>query len=200
MQTGYNVHNQANHKQVSQNQGNLITPGMTVVELLIIVAALAVIILLAVPGSSMLLENYRLKSASSNLVEGLNLARGEALRRGSTVRVCPSSNGRFCRSDGDWAQGWLVYTDGNGDGAVQEIELIQAFAGPNVNVRITSRGAAATGAAFTVAGLVPANGSDDAEFVVCHAGSTRAARTILVDREGWVSLLASDAAGACGSS
>jgi type IV fimbrial biogenesis protein FimT len=171
---------------------------MTVVELLIIVAALAVVILLAVPGSSMLIENYRLKSASSNLVEGLNLARGEALRRGSTVRVCPSSNGRFCRSDGDWAQGWLVYTDGNGDGVVQDIELIRAFEGPNVNVRIISRGAAETGAAFTVAGLVPANGSDTGEFVVCHAGSSRDARIILVDGEGWVSL-ASDSAGACGT-
>ena len=182
----------------TQTQGNPATRGMTVVELLIIVAALAVVILLAVPGSSMLIENYRLKSASSNLVEGLNLARGEALRRGSTVRVCPSSNGRFCRSDGDWAQGWLVYTDGNGDGVVQDIEFIRAFEGPNVNVRIISRGAAETSAAFTVAGLVPANGSDNGEFVVCHAGSSRAARSILVDEEGWVSL-ASDPAGTCGS-
>jgi type IV fimbrial biogenesis protein FimT len=171
---------------------------MTVVELLIIVAALAVIILLVVPGSSMLIENYRLKSASSNLVEGLSLARGEALRRGSTVRVCPSSNGRSCRSDNDWAQGWLVYTDGNGDGVVQDIEFIRAFEGPNENVRIISRGAAEASAAFTVAGLVPANGSDNGEFVVCHTGSMRDARTILVDGEGWVSL-ASDSAGACGN-
>jgi type IV fimbrial biogenesis protein FimT len=162
--------------------------GMTVVELLIIVAALAVVILLAVPGSSMLVEHYRLKSASSNLVEGLNLARGEALRRGSTVRVCPSTNGRFCRSDGDWAQGWLVYSDGNGDGVVQDIELIQAFEGPNVNVRIMPQGAADASIAFTVAGLVPANGADSGEFVLCHAGSEREARTILVDAEGWVSL------------
>jgi type IV fimbrial biogenesis protein FimT len=193
MQTGNNSQNQG-----SQTQGKPTARGMTVVELLIIVSALAVVILLAVPGSSMLIENYRLKSTSSNLVEGLNLARGEALRRGSTVRVCPSSDGRLCRSDGDWAQGWLVYTDGNGDGVVQDIELIRAFEGPNEHVRIVSRGAAETGAAFTVAGLVPANGSDSGEFVVCHAGSSREARSILVDYEGWVSL-ASDPAGACGN-
>jgi type IV fimbrial biogenesis protein FimT len=172
--------------------------GMTVVELLIIVAALAVVILLAVPGSSMLVEHYRLKAASSNLVEGLNLARGEALRRGSTVRVCPSSNGRFCRSDGDWAQGWLVYTDGNGDSVVQDIELIQAYEGPNENVRVISKGAAGSGVSFTVAGLVPANGSDSGEFVLCHAGSKREAKTILVDAEGWVSL-SSDSPAACGT-
>lgn len=185
----------AEYSQTNREQPWL---GMTVVELLIFVAALAIVILLAVPGSSMLVEHYRLKSASSSLVEGLNLARGEALKRGSTVRVCPSSNGRFCRADGDWAQGWLVYTDGNGDGVVQDIELIQAFAGPNANVRIIPKGAAATSAAFTVTGLVPANGSDSAEFVLCHTGSKRDARTILIDAEGWVSLTSGSAA-ACGA-
>lgn len=163
--------------------------GMTVVELLIIVAALAVVILIAVPGSSMLIEHQRLKAASSKLVEGLNLARGEALRRGSTVRVCPSANGRFCRADGDWTQGWLVYTDGNGDGTVQEIELIQAFEAPNENVNVVARGAAETDVAFTVAGLAPAGQSNEAEFVLCHRGSDADSRTILIDAEGWVSLV-----------
>lgn len=162
--------------------------GMTVVELLIIVAALAVVITLAVPGSAMLVEHYRLKAASADLVNGLNLARGEAIKRGSTVRVCPSSNGRFCRSDGDWAQGWLVYSDGNGDGTVQDIELIQSFDAPNVNVRVIARGATEQNVGFTVAGLVPVEGSASGEFVLCHAGSDRESRTVLIDSEGWVSL------------
>jgi type IV fimbrial biogenesis protein FimT len=171
---------------------------MTVIELLIIVAALAVVIMLAVPGSSMLIEHYRLKAASADLVNGLNLARGEAIKRGSTVRVCPSSNGRFCRSDGDWAQGWLVYSDGNGDGAVQDIELIQSFGAPNVNVRVVARGATEQSAGFTVAGLVPVDESASGEFVLCHAGSDRDSRTILIDSEGWVSLTTTPAQ-ACSS-
>lgn len=167
--------------------------GMTVIELLIIVAALAVVIMLAVPGSSMLIEHYRLKAASGDLVNGLNLARGEAIKRGSTVRVCPSSNGRFCRSDGDWAQGWLVYSDGNGDGTVQDIELIRAFEAPNANVRVIASGATEWTAGFTVAGLVPVDGSDSGEFILCHAGSDRNSRTILIESEGWVSLATSPA-------
>jgi type IV fimbrial biogenesis protein FimT len=169
---------------------------MSVIELLMVMAALAVVTVIAVPGSSMLIENFRLKAASTSLAESLNLARDEAAKRGSIVKVCPSSNGKSCRSDGDWAQGWLVYTDGNNDGVVQDIELIQAFEGPNAHVRIVSRGAAETGASFTVAGLVPANGADSGAFVVCHAGSRRDARTILVDGEGWVSQ-ASDPTVAC---
>jgi type IV fimbrial biogenesis protein FimT len=175
---------------------SLVLEGMTVVELLILVAALAVVVLIAVPGSSMLIENHRLKAASTALVEGLNLARGEALRRGSTVRVCPSSNGRFCRADGDWTQGWLVYTDGNGDGTVQEIEMIRAFEAPDERVRLVARGAAVNSVAFTVTGLMPDNGADDAGFVLCHAGSDADSRTIVIDAEGWVSLQ-STPAGAC---
>ena len=72
-------------------------------------------------------------------VEG-RLAREEAIKRSSTVRVCPSANGRFCRSDGNWDQGWLVYTDGNADGAVQEIELIQAFPAPSEQIHIVAGG------------------------------------------------------------
>lgn len=182
-------------RRISERRDRILE-GMTVVELLIIVAALAVVILIAVPGSSMLIENYRLKSASTALVEGLNLARGEALRRGSAVRVCPSSNGRFCRSDGDWTQGWLVYTDGNGDGTVQEIEMIRAFEGPNQNVRVVARGAAENGVSFTIAGMLPDNDSNEAEIVLCHAGSGADSRTILIDAEGWVSLQTTPS-GAC---
>ena len=172
--------------------------GLTVIELLIIVAALAVVVLVAVPASSMLVERHRLKSASSDLVNGLNLARSEALRRASTVRVCPSSNGRFCRSDGDWTQGWLVYTDGNGDGAVQDIELIQSFESPTGAVQVVARGAGAKTASFTTAGLMPVEGSDSAEFVFCYPDSRVDSRTIVVDAEGWVSLVTTPPA-ACGS-
>lgn len=168
--------------------------GLTVVELLIIMAALAIVILVAVPGTSMVTERLRLKAASSDLVSSLNLARTEALRRGSTVRVCPSSNGRFCRKDGDWAQGWLVYTDGNADGVVQDIELIRAFEGPNEHVLISADGAAATAASFTLSGLVRANGSDSAEFLLCHEGSGARPRSVTIDSEGWVSLRSLDGA------
>ena len=172
--------------------------GLTVIELLIIIAALAVVILIAVPTSSKLLHNYRLKSASTDLVNGLNLARSEALRRASTVRVCPSLNGRFCRSDGDWSQGWLVYTDGNGDGAVQEIELIQAFEGPEGDVEVVARGAAAKAASFTTAGLAPTEDGESGEIILCYRDSSVDSRSIFIDAEGWVSLTTS-APGACQS-
>lgn len=160
--------------------------GMTVIELLIILAAIAIVVMISVPGSTMVLEHYRLKSTSSDLVGGLNLAKGEALKRNSTVRVCPSSNGRFCRTDGNWNHGWLVYSDGNADGTVQEIEFIEAFQAPGKHVWIVASGAVESVASFTLAGLVPENEYQSGEFHICHKGAESRAKSITIDQDGWV--------------
>ena len=132
--------------------------GITAIEVLIGIAVLTIVALLAVPTSSILMERHYLKSASSNLVDGIYLAKREAEIRASTVRVCPSNDGRTCRVDGDWSQGWLVFSDGNADGVVQEIEVIEAYEAPGGHLRIVASGAAQTAAAFNSAGLVRDNG------------------------------------------
>ena len=166
--------------------GQLHRKGMTLVEILIILAAIAIVVVISVPGSTMVLEHYRLKSASNDLLTGLNVAREEAIKRHSTVRVCPSSNGRFCRSDGNWDQGWLVFTDGNGDGTVQEIELIQAFPAPSEHIHIIANGAVGTLASFTLAGLVSQDSYESGQFHICHDGTEGRAKTIQIDSDGWV--------------
>jgi type IV fimbrial biogenesis protein FimT len=160
--------------------------GLTVVELLIIIAAIAVVVMISVPGSTMVMEHFRLKAASSDLVDSLSVAKEEALKRNSTVKICPSSNGRFCRTDGNWNHGWLVYSDGNCDDTVQEIELVQAFKAPSQKVRIVAIGAVENIAAFTLTGLVPANGVQDGEFHVCHEGLDSRAKIVAIDPDGWV--------------
>lgn len=160
--------------------------GLTVVELLIILASIAIVVMISVPGSTMVLEHFRLKAASSNLVNSLSLAKEEAVLRNSTVKICPSSNGRFCRTDGNWNHGWLVYSDGNGDGTVQEIELIKAFGAPSQKVRIVTTGAVENIASFTLAGLVPANDMQEGEFHICHEGLDSRAKVVSVDADGWV--------------
>lgn len=160
--------------------------GLTVVELLIILAAIAIVVMISVPSSTMILEHFRLKAASSNLVDSLSMAKEEALMRNSTVKICPSSNGRFCRTDGNWNHGWLVYSDGNGDGTVQEIEFVKAFQAPSQKVRIVATGAVENIASFTLAGLVPANDTQEGEFHICHEGLDSRAKIVSVDADGWV--------------
>ena len=174
--------------------------GITVLEVQIALTVIAIVILVSVPGSTMVLERQRLKSASGNLAQGLNTALIEAGRRSSIVRVCPSSNGRFCRRDGDWSKGWLVFSDGNGDGIVQEIELLETFDPPNENIRVTAKGAVQSQASFHTSGLVGNEESTTGQFDICHLGSNAPTRTILIDEEGWVRLKTNEISAGCGTS
>ena len=167
--------------------------GLTVVELLIAFSVLAVILLLTAPGISALVQDHYLKSAGSELYASLSLARNEAKRRHSTVRMCPSSDGKSCRGDGDWNKGWLVFSDGNANGVPDDIEMIQAFAAPSDKVRIYATGAVMDSASFTVAGLSGNEESDTGSFKVCLTGSDSGFRKVTVDQDGWAEIIKVDA-------
>jgi len=164
--------------------------GLSVLELLIVVAAIAIVVLITVPGSTMLLEKYRLKTSSTSLLDGLELAKSEAQLRSSTVKVCPSSNGHSCRKDGNWNYGWVVFSDGNGNGTVQDIELIRAFEAPNQKIRITAQGAVEKMASFNVTGLIGENGVQTGRFEICVRDSDSPPKILTVNAEGWVQLVA----------
>ena len=52
----------------SSRRGN---HGLTVLELLIVLAAIGIVVLVAVPGSSMVMDIWRMNKASSSIVTGL---------------------------------------------------------------------------------------------------------------------------------
>jgi type IV fimbrial biogenesis protein FimT len=160
--------------------------GMTLIEALIILAAIAIVVVISVPGSTMVLEHYRLKSTSGELLDGLNLAREQALRHDGTVRICPTANGHQCRNDGNWDQGWLVFEDQNGDGSVQDAELMQAFRAPTEHVHIIATGAVANMASFSLNGLLEQGHYETGQFHVCHDGLASRGKTIQIDNDGWV--------------
>ncbi len=167
-----------------KRRGNI--RGLTVLELMIGLAAIGIVILVAVPGSTLLLDKYRMKVASDSIIAGLELARSEASARSAEVILCPSSNGNTCRKDGDWSYGWLVFSDGNGNGSVQDIELIQAFDAPSEKIVISADGALKNQAAFTATGLVGDNGAESGEFQICLLDANRSATLVTVAADGWV--------------
>lgn len=59
--------------------------GLTLIELMITVAVLAVGLSLAAPSLNQQIANYRLRSASESILNGLNYARAEAVRRNAPV-------------------------------------------------------------------------------------------------------------------
>jgi len=90
--------------------------GFSLIELLVALAILAVIIAVAVPSMSSMIEANRTDSTAQALFTSMVAARSEAVARNQNVVLCKSPNGIFCSTANDWEQGWLTYVDENGDG------------------------------------------------------------------------------------
>jgi type II secretion system protein H len=67
--------------------------GFTIIELMIVVALIAIIATIAVPSFQGLIESNRLKSTTNNVLGILNYARTEAVRRGEPVAVQAAGGG-----------------------------------------------------------------------------------------------------------
>lgn len=83
--------------------------GLTLVELMIALAMMAVVLAVSVPSFARLQGNYHLRSSTHRLVAAINLARTEALGRRLSVSLCPSVEGESCA--GDYSSGWILFRD-----------------------------------------------------------------------------------------
>jgi type IV fimbrial biogenesis protein FimT len=90
--------------------------GVTMIELLIVIAIASVLALIGVPSLLSTLHDFRQKSAQGLLMSDLNQARGEAIKRNTRVLVCVrNAAGTDCAAGNDWRAGWVVCTDANSD-------------------------------------------------------------------------------------
>jgi prepilin-type N-terminal cleavage/methylation domain len=83
--------------------------GFTLVELMITLAVLAIIMAIATPAFTGLVNSNRLTAQSNELVTAFQIARSEAIRRNARVTFCGSTDGASCAAAGNWSQ-WLVLT------------------------------------------------------------------------------------------
>jgi type IV fimbrial biogenesis protein FimT len=92
-------------------------PGFTLIELMIVMAVLVILIMLAAPSMGNLVRDQRVKTAAGDVYAALIFARSEALKRNQFVAACSkNADGTGCEGSTDWARGWIVFLDADGNG------------------------------------------------------------------------------------
>ncbi len=104
--------------------------GFTMIELLVVVTVAALLLSLAVPSMSAMVDSQKAVSLLNAFVSSLNLARSEAIKRNARVVVCKSATGLACASSGGWEQGWIVFHDANNNATLDTGETVVQQRGP----------------------------------------------------------------------
>lgn len=87
--------------------------GFTLIEMMITLVIAAVLALVAAPGLTAYKRNSELTSTVNTLLSAINAARSEAMKRGMKAMVLPADRS-------NWANGWIVFVDKDGDQAYSE--------------------------------------------------------------------------------
>ena len=85
--------------------------GLTMIELMVTLSLLVILTSLAAPSFIQTIASTRVSSATNELLSTLALAKSEAIKRGSRMTVCPSTDGTSCTAGTNWANGWIVFND-----------------------------------------------------------------------------------------
>ncbi len=99
--------------------------GFSLPEMLVALTVFAILVSVSGPVLKSILADRRVASIAQDLYGSLLLARTEAVKRRSTVSMCSSLNGTSCEGDDSgWQNGWIMFSDENGNGEINESDQI----------------------------------------------------------------------------
>lgn len=140
------------NKTVSQTTDSNTTrrdAGVTLVELLVVITLVSILTFIGLPSYRYVTNSARVSGEINALLADMELARSEAVKEGSTVTICTSTDGATCstatNATNGWNGGWIVFSDFNGNGAFDKNvdALIKVGAAFNSNDVITTAGSTA---------------------------------------------------------
>jgi type IV fimbrial biogenesis protein FimT len=101
--------------------------GFTLMELMVVLTLAAIILALGAPSFGEFRRSNRMAGVANDFLVGVQVARSEAIKRQSTVALCPSANpaddAPTCITDNNFA-GWIVFTDPNNNCQRDDSEIV----------------------------------------------------------------------------
>ena len=124
----------------TSNQVNHREQGLSLIELMIVLALAAILLGVAIPSFQSLVERNHLTATTNTLVFSLQTARSEAIKRALPAGVCTSNNSldadAGCAAGSGYVGGWIAYIDDNSNGSRD--------AGEEIVMAVEDRGAGFT--------------------------------------------------------
>lgn len=156
--------------------------GMTLTELIVTVGIAAILLAVAAPSFTTVIQNTRLTTQIGEFNGALLLARSEAIKRRAAVTVCQSANGAACGGGMSWETGWIVFVDTNDNAALDTGEVILRV-GSALDPLYTLRGTAGSLSTFIT---FRSNGAGTVSgiFVLCKNSLLNPSRAVLVNAAG----------------
>lgn len=122
--------------------------GFTLIEVMVTVSILALLMALAAPSFTPLIESWRVRQATEQLQSSLNYARSEAIKRGGQVAIqkLPNNTNGCTSASGnrDWDCGWIICQDLNGNGKCAAAEPVLQRIDTPAKVQVTRTGGGAS--------------------------------------------------------
>lgn len=176
--------------------------GFTLIELMITMAIFGLLAAFAAPSITGLMRSNRLTTQTNEFISAINIARSEAVKRSSVVTLCISDGNSPPDCDAAataWQNGWIVFTDFNGDAVFDNTadSLIRIHESLNDDYTLTSTHyeSVAYNLQYNPTGVLrplDADSSTSAQrtFTLCdpYTGNQIRAKGINVNRLGSVSL------------
>jgi len=111
------------HPKTTQPIGRT-SAAFTVLEMLTTLGVLAILLVIGVPTLTEYGLRQRMNASINALHTDLTLARSEAIQLNTQVVACPGNRATGCLDSNDWSQGWIIFSDLNGDKQLQALENI----------------------------------------------------------------------------
>ncbi len=113
--------------------------GFTAIELMVVMTIVGILGALAAPNFKTIVDNYRVRRATEDLIATIYLARAEGIKRGGGVvlRKAGAAGCSGATHTERWDCGWIVFVDSNGNKAIDPGEETIQVAAAATGVSIT---------------------------------------------------------------
>tara|TARA_R110002049_G_scaffold37970_14_gene118713 strand:- start:42 stop:638 length:597 start_codon:yes stop_codon:yes gene_type:complete len=157
--------------------------GLTLIELVVTIAILAIVVALAAPSFAAIVRDNRIATGTNLIFGALQTARSEAVRRGHRVTLCVSTDLINCVGNdvtADWGEGWLMFADRDGDQTLDDGEEILQVGNPLRGLRVDANSPVESRVSFAATGQPRQAGS----IGLCGGVSAHTGRSIVISFAG----------------